>query len=342
MVVTRMGVRIRSARIPSVSVASAALDAAYAVTLPRMPRSALIDEIVTRCPAFCLRKISTAASHCASAATKFVSAVCRLARKYPVPTGWPLPMPAFTMMRSRLPRSPSKARNTSKTWSKFITSSERTDTWMPGCAASRSRLSASRRSTRRAQSARLRPILAYSRAMPSPSPELAPVMRMFFRIARILLARRAPSPGGTGRGRARARSERAGIRSEGTGRSSARTGNRSERARDGRASTGIRSEPISIRCESTRIRCQPARIEFLCPHSECQCPQSECQCPRIRFPWARIEFLCPHSECQCPQSECQCPRIRFPWARIEFLCPHSECQCPPSERKSAQSECPCP
>jgi hypothetical protein len=46
------------------------------VTVPGIPRIALIDETVTRCPSFCFRKISTAASHCARAAMKFVSAVC--------------------------------------------------------------------------------------------------------------------------------------------------------------------------------------------------------------------------------------------------------------------------
>src|SRR5690606_39733891 len=70
-----------------------------------MPRIALNDDTTTRCPAFCSRKISIAASHCASAATMFVSTVCLLASKYPLPTGWPLPSPALTTTRSSPPSS---------------------------------------------------------------------------------------------------------------------------------------------------------------------------------------------------------------------------------------------
>ena len=48
----------------------------------------------------CARKISIAASDWASAATKLVIAVCRLASYRPVPSGAPLPSPALTTTRS--------------------------------------------------------------------------------------------------------------------------------------------------------------------------------------------------------------------------------------------------
>ena len=53
--------------------------AAYVVIVLRIPRIAVTDEIITRCPRFWARKTSIAASVCASAATKFVIAVCRFA-----------------------------------------------------------------------------------------------------------------------------------------------------------------------------------------------------------------------------------------------------------------------
>jgi hypothetical protein len=49
------------------------------VMVLRMPRRAEIDEIITRWPLFWARKISIAASVWASAATKLVIAVSRLA-----------------------------------------------------------------------------------------------------------------------------------------------------------------------------------------------------------------------------------------------------------------------
>src|SRR3990167_126901 len=142
----------------------------------------------TRWPLFCARKISMAASHCASAAMKLVCAVCRLASKRPLPMGWPLPRPALTITRSIEPNSSLKARNTSKTWAWSFTSSARTATRTPECLLSSSALSASRRSVRRAHRARWRPLAANSRAMPSPRPELAPVIRMVCRVgmARVL------------------------------------------------------------------------------------------------------------------------------------------------------------
>ena len=44
-----------------------------------MPRIADIEEMNTRCPRFCARSTSIAASAWQRAATKFVIAVCRLA-----------------------------------------------------------------------------------------------------------------------------------------------------------------------------------------------------------------------------------------------------------------------
>src|SRR5690554_2948843 len=57
---------------------------------------------------------------------------------------------------------------------------------MPGYCCSSSAFSTSSRSVLRAQSARLSPRAANSRAMPSPRPELAPVMRMLLLIAVFL------------------------------------------------------------------------------------------------------------------------------------------------------------
>ena len=102
---TFIGVSITSIRIPSVNDVSAALVAAYTVNARRNPRTALTEEIVTRCPVFCSLKISSAASHCAIAAIKLVCAVCRLALKKPVPREPPLPNPALTIIRSRVANS---------------------------------------------------------------------------------------------------------------------------------------------------------------------------------------------------------------------------------------------
>ena len=55
------------------------------VDLSAIGGSALTDDIATKCPAFCARKISIAASLWAMAAMKLVSAVCRLAAKCPRP-----------------------------------------------------------------------------------------------------------------------------------------------------------------------------------------------------------------------------------------------------------------
>ena len=66
-------------RSPSARWATPALVAAYVVMVLGMPRIADIDEIITRWPRFCARKISIAASVWARAATKLVIAVCRLA-----------------------------------------------------------------------------------------------------------------------------------------------------------------------------------------------------------------------------------------------------------------------
>ena len=71
----------------------------------------------TRCPAFRARNSSIAASAWASAPTKLVSAVSRFASNRPVPSGAPLPRPAFTITRSSWPSSASALRNTSNTWS---------------------------------------------------------------------------------------------------------------------------------------------------------------------------------------------------------------------------------
>jgi hypothetical protein len=76
---SRSGSPSISWRSPSARVATAALVAAYVVTVLRMPRMAETDEIITRCPRRWSRKISMAASVCARAATKLVIAVCRLA-----------------------------------------------------------------------------------------------------------------------------------------------------------------------------------------------------------------------------------------------------------------------
>ena len=102
--------------------------AAYVVSVFGIPRIADIDDTITRCPASWSRKISIAASVWASAATKFVIAVSLLASNRPVPSGAPLPRPALTTTRSRLPKSSRNARNTSKTASWSLTSSARIST----------------------------------------------------------------------------------------------------------------------------------------------------------------------------------------------------------------------
>src|SRR6202011_4851357 len=55
---------------------------------------------------------------------------------------------------------------------------------MSGWLAVSSALSSSRRSVRRAHNARSRPRAANARAMPAPRPELAPVIRIFWRVTR--------------------------------------------------------------------------------------------------------------------------------------------------------------
>src|SRR5580704_7798183 len=72
---------------------------------------------------------------------------------------------------------------------------------MEGCAAVSSAFSVSSRSVRRAQRARFLPSLANSRAIPWPRPELAPVMRMFFRsgLAKVgKVGQVLPHPGDAG------------------------------------------------------------------------------------------------------------------------------------------------
>ena len=95
--------------------AAPAFVAAYVVICLGMPRMADIELIITKWPAFCSRKISIAASDCASAATKLVIAVSRLASYRPVPMGAPLPSPALMITRSMVPKSFLNARKTSKT-----------------------------------------------------------------------------------------------------------------------------------------------------------------------------------------------------------------------------------
>ncbi|SLJ17607.1 Uncharacterised protein [Mycobacteroides abscessus subsp. abscessus] len=105
-------------------------------------------------------------------------AVARLASARPVPSRAPLPIPALTITRSRPPssaRSSAKTRGTAA-WSS--TSSARTATVMSGWAVVSSLRNSSSSSSRRAHSARSRPLRANSRAMPAPSPELAPVIKI--------------------------------------------------------------------------------------------------------------------------------------------------------------------
>jgi hypothetical protein len=114
-VVTLIGVLRVSERMPSASAATPALVAAYTAMAPGMPRSADTDDTTTRCPAFASRKMAIAASHCASAPTKFVTAVSRLASNRPVPMRAPLPSPALTITRSRPPSSSRAAANPATT-----------------------------------------------------------------------------------------------------------------------------------------------------------------------------------------------------------------------------------
>ena len=167
-----------SERMPSASAFTAALLAPYAVRVSRMPRMLATEEISTRCPAPCARKISIAASHCACAPRTLVCRTARFAQALPVPIDAPLPMPALTMNRSSPPSRPASSGTTAATDSGSSTSIAATSTRMPGWAASSSFCRLSSRSTRRAARARSRPIAANRRAMPSPSPELAPVIRM--------------------------------------------------------------------------------------------------------------------------------------------------------------------
>src|SRR6478609_1561948 len=115
---------------------------------PGIPRSAENDDTITRWPEPWARKIAAAASVWASAPMKLVSAVCLLASKRPVPSGWPLPRPALTTTRR------------------------------PGWAVVISVASSARRSVRRAHRARSCPRAASWRAISAPSPLLAPVMRV--------------------------------------------------------------------------------------------------------------------------------------------------------------------
>src|SRR6185312_15636875 len=182
MTETLTGPLAYSARSDSPSELTPALLAAYAALTPGTPLLPSTDEISTRWPEPFLLKISSAVSIWTSAATRLVSMVALLAHSLPEPSLAPLPMPALTMMRSMPPSSSLSPANTLGTASWSLTSSAATATVMPGYFCVSSALSSSSRSVRRAHSARSRPLAANARAMPAPSPELAPVMRIFCRV----------------------------------------------------------------------------------------------------------------------------------------------------------------
>ena len=102
---TLIGLPCSSMRRPSARCATPAFVAAYVVSAFGRPRIADIEEIITRWPEPWARKISMAASDWASAATKLVIAVSRLASNLPVPSGAPLPSPALITIRSIVPKS---------------------------------------------------------------------------------------------------------------------------------------------------------------------------------------------------------------------------------------------
>src|SRR3954468_11175743 len=146
-----------------------------------MPRTDATEEISTRWPAPCARNSSIAASHWAWEPRTFVARIARLTCAWPVPIEAPLPMPALTMNRSTPPRSSASAGTTRATASGSSTSSAAVVTRIPGWAPRSSSPRDSSSSVRRAASARSRPMAAKRRAMPSPRPELAPVIRMRWR-----------------------------------------------------------------------------------------------------------------------------------------------------------------
>src|SRR4051812_23144865 len=176
-----MSVPQTSERMPSASALTAALLAPYAVRVPGMPRTEATDEMSTRCPEPWARKTPIAASHCACAPSTLVRRTARLAHALPDPMEAPLPMPALTMNRSSPPSRATSSGTTVATDSGSSTSIAAVSTRMPGWASRSSFFSASSRSVRRAASARSRPMAANRRAMPSPRPELAPVIRMRWR-----------------------------------------------------------------------------------------------------------------------------------------------------------------
>ena len=110
--------------------------------------------------------------------------VALFAHSLPEPSGAPLPMPALTMIRSMPPSSSDSSANTFGTCSWSLTSSAATATLIAGYCCDSSVFSSSSRSVRRAHSARSRPLAAKARAIPAPRPELAPVMRIFWRVTR--------------------------------------------------------------------------------------------------------------------------------------------------------------
>src|SRR5271166_5793718 len=152
--------------------------------MPGTPLLPSTEEMSTRCPEPLWWNISSAVSIWTSAATRLVSMVFLFAHSLPVPIRPPLPMPALTMMRSMPPSSSLSSANTFGTCSWSRTSSVATAILIDGYCCDSPAFSSSSRSVRRAHSARSRPLAAKARAIPAPRPELAPVMRIFWRVTR--------------------------------------------------------------------------------------------------------------------------------------------------------------